>query len=112
MIDDVMSVLHASLNGLMTQQSAIADNIANVSTPGYKAKFVDFATALNAAVANGQTPAPDVATVTISNAPVNQIGNNVDINGETVKAANTSLEYQAVINAVNAKFALLRTAMS
>ena len=112
MSDDVMNVLYASLNGLMTQQSAIANNIANVSTPGYKAKTVDFETALNSAVANGQTPGADVASVGVSTAPGNQIGNNVDLNAETTNAASNSLQYQTVIDALNAKFQLLRTAMS
>ena len=111
MTDPVMSVLYSAMNGLMTRQDAITANLANVSTPGYKAKTVDFEAALRQAVSDGTGSPADVASVSVSNAPVNQIGNNVSIDSETTTAADTTLRYQAVVGSMNAKFQLLRTAI-
>ena len=44
--DPVSAVLNSALDGLSTRQQVIADNIANVDTPGYRATSVDFESAL------------------------------------------------------------------
>jgi flagellar basal-body rod protein FlgB len=111
MIDSTTDVLYSALNGLMTQQSAIADNIANVATPGYQAKTVDFESALQSAVAQGNTPAADPSVLGVSSAASNQDGNNVNLGAETTNAATNSLQYQTVIEALNAKFSILRTSI-
>jgi len=111
MTDDVMSILYSSLNGLMTQQRVIADNISNVSTPGYQAKAVDFESTLRAAIANGTSPSSDPSIVSYTNDPAKQDGNNVNLDAETVAATQNTLQYQAVTDAVNARFQLLRTAI-
>ena len=106
-----IDVLYSALNGLMTQQQAISDNIANVSTPGYQAKQVDFETALQNALSNGGSVPSDTAAVTLSTAAPDQNGNNVDLNQQTVAAADNSLQYQTVIDALNAKFSILKTSI-
>jgi len=111
MTDEIMNVLYSSLNGLMTQQRVIADNISNVSTPGYQAKSVDFETALRDAVSQGTSPAADPSVVSYTGDPSKQDGNNVNLDAETVAATQNTLQYQAVTEAVNARFQLLRTAM-
>jgi len=111
MIDPTMDVLYSAMNGLMTQQSVIANNVANLSTPGFTASEVDFEDALRAAIANGTTPPADPATITPSSAPANQDGNNVDVNTETLNLSNTELRYQAVSGAMSAKFQELGAAI-
>jgi flagellar basal-body rod protein FlgB len=103
--------LHSALNGLMTRQSVIADNIANASTPGYQANQVDFETALRDAL-NNDTAAPmDPATVSPTNDPSNQDGNNVNLEAETMSLSETELRYQAVVNAINGQFSILKTSI-
>ena len=55
-MDPTLDVLHSALNGLMTRQSVLANNIANASTPGFQASQVDFETTLRQAMANGTNP--------------------------------------------------------
>ena len=38
----IMSALHRQLTAAATRQSVAASNLANVDTPGYKARQVDF----------------------------------------------------------------------
>jgi flagellar basal-body rod protein FlgB len=110
-MDTGIDVLHAALNGLMTRQSVIANNIANASTPGFQAKQVDFETALRAAMTGGTTPPTDPAVISPTNAPSKQDGNNVNLDAATMTLAETELRYQAVVNAINGKFSVLKTSI-
>ena len=48
---------NSALDGIALRQRVIADNIANVDTPGYRATSVDFETSLRAAIASGDPSA-------------------------------------------------------
>jgi flagellar basal-body rod protein FlgB len=111
MSDPTMNVLYGALNGLMARQDAIANNVANVNTPGYTAENVDFEDALRSAIADGSDPSNITPTVTPSTDPANANGNNVDLGEQTMSLSDTELRYQAVVDAVNAKFQLLSTAI-
>ena len=45
--------LNSALDGLALRQRAIADNVANIQTPGYHARRVQFEDALTKAVGQG-----------------------------------------------------------
>jgi two-component system chemotaxis response regulator CheY len=47
--DGVGGVLASALDGISARQNVIADNIANVDTPGFRASTIDFETSLRAA---------------------------------------------------------------
>ena len=51
--DAVSRVLDSALDGLSMRQNVIADNIANVDTPGFRATSVDFENSLRSAIATG-----------------------------------------------------------
>ncbi len=44
--DSTMSILSKALDGLTSQQTVISSNLANIDTPNYQPKSVDFQTAL------------------------------------------------------------------
>ncbi len=104
-----VSALTSALNGLSQRQRAIADNIANINTPGYQAKRVAFEDALAASVAQGDgrvTP-----TVKTSLEPTRTDGNNVNLDTETLSNVDTLLRYQFATQAVGGAFASVRTAI-
>lgn len=111
MSDSVTNVLTAALHGLATQQRVISDNIANIQTPGFRAGRVDFETSLRDAVDRGSAPDGSVL-LTQSSDPARSDGNNVNLDTETMDMVQNGLQYQLVIQALNAKYQLLRTAMS
>lgn len=111
MTDITLSVLQSALNGLTERQRVIANNVANLSTPGFTASRVDFEDSLRAAIAAGDAPGPDQAVVTTTADPATQNGNNVNVADQTVGLAETELRYQAVVGAVNARFQILRTSI-
>jgi flagellar basal-body rod protein FlgB len=112
MITDVTtSTLKAALTGLSERQRVIADNIANVNTPGFLAGRTDFESALKSQLADGENPAASGGTVARSLEPTNTNGNNVNLDEETVSATETGLRYQLALNALDGKYSLLRTAL-
>lgn len=111
MLDDItMQALHASLSGLSTRQRAIADNLANVNTPGFLARKVQFEDSLRTATANG-TPGAARPEVLASLEPTNTNGNNVNLDEEVVSLTDTGLRYQLDIEALTTKFKILRSSI-
>ena len=112
MFDDVStSSLKVSVAGLAARQTAIADNIANIETPGYQARKVKFEEALSSAVTSGQSPSTVSPSVQNSLEPTRLNGNNVNLDEETITATETGLRYQLALNALDGKYSLLRTAL-
>lgn len=110
MFDSVTFVaMNSALDGLSMRQRAIADNIANIQTPGYQARRVAFEESLAAAVADGTGAA--TASVDRSMEPTREDGNNVNLDTETLLNIETNLRYQLATQAMNAQFSSLRTAM-
>ena len=99
----------SALDGLALRQRAIANNIANVNTPGYTAKRVQFEDAIARSVAAGNGAAN--ATVERSLEPTRLDGNNVNLDTETLSNVDTVLRYQFAARAVEGTFTGLRTAM-
>ena len=110
MIDSTGSVIYAALNGLAARQRVIANNVANVETPGFIAGRVSFEDSLRAAIAEGDPSGTSVSTLRSAD-PVNVNGNNVSLDNEVVGLTQTDLAYQLMIQAINQKFGLLRTAI-
>lgn len=110
MFDSVSFVaINSALDGLSLRQRVIADNVANIQTPGFLAGKVSFEDSLAAAVADG-SGAVD-ATTSRSLAPTREDGNNVNLDEQTLLNIETNLRYQLATQAVNGTFSKLRVAM-
>ncbi len=109
-MNGVEGVLHSALRGLSLRQRTIADNLANVETPGFLAGRVDFESTLRAAAAAGTAPVDEPA-VARSLQPTRTNGNNVNLDEETVAAVETGLRYELTITALTNKFNGMRTAI-
>jgi flagellar basal-body rod protein FlgB len=110
-LEDTTAVtLHGALTGLAKRQRVIADNIANVNTPGFLAGRVDFEDALRLAVQAGD---PTDASITTARSlePTREDGNNVNLDHEVLSNIDTGLRYQTMLRATDDKFGLLRTAI-
>jgi flagellar basal-body rod protein FlgB len=108
--DDVSSsALRVALSGLSARQKAIANNIANIETPGYQAQKVKFEDALASAVAGGDSPAGVAPSTALSLEPTRLNGSNVNLDEETLSQEDTSMRYQLAIRAMNSQYDQLRT---
>lgn len=110
--DAVSRALTTALDGLSMRQNVIADNIANVDTPGFRATSVDFESSLRSAIAGGDLDASNVsASTSPTDTPVGPNGNNVDLRKETLSAMQSQFQYQMMTRAVSDRHSLLRSAM-
>lgn len=101
--------MNSALDGLALRQRVIADNVANINTPGFLAGRVSFEDSLRAAVADRSGAVS--ARVARSLEPTNTNGNNVNLDTETLSNIDTGLRYQLATQAVDGTFSRLRTAM-
>lgn len=111
MNDVTLDALQASLRGLSVRQRVIADNVANVETPGFQASRVDFESVLKAALEGGESPMRAEAIELPTDDPMSPNSSNVNIDNETVAMIDTGLRYQLMVNALNNKFAVLRSSI-
>lgn len=110
MLDPTMRTLQAAMGGLQARQRVIAQNIANVETPGYLAGRVAFEDSLREAIADGDPGAMEISTRPSLDA-TRMNGSNVNLDEENLELIDTGLRYQLMVEAMNAKFRLLRTSL-
>ncbi|MBI5106277.1 MAG: flagellar basal body rod protein FlgB [Solirubrobacterales bacterium] len=114
LFDTTQLGLERALAGASRRQEAIASNLANVNTPGYQRKDVEFHDALRRAFDRddrkavlGVEPAEQVDR----SAPMRQDGNAVDLDTEAAAQAKNGLEYEALTAVMKARTAILKSAM-
>lgn len=110
MIDHTSGVIQAALRGLAARQRLIAQNIANVNTPGYLASTVSFEDQLRSATSAGDPGAMQLVEST-SSAPTGVNGNNVQLDDEMVELTETQLRYELMIQAMNSKVQVMRASI-
>lgn len=104
--------LTAAIRGAGLRQSALAQNIANANTPGYRREDVDFHSALQQAMGNGESPDQIQFSVQQDpSAPMRADGNSVDIDSESAKLAENGLEYEALVSVARGRIDILDAAM-
>jgi flagellar basal-body rod protein FlgB len=132
LFDTTLKKLESSLDVRLERQNVLAGNLANVDTPGYLPRELDFEAAMAAAQApaNPATPtAPSAAPFEghlsvgssgpMASAPSAQIkvvegtkggldGNGVDLDKTMVELSRNALLYGAAAKATSKKLAILR----
>ena len=113
LFDTARLALERALTGASMRHAALSENIANVNTPGYQRKDVDFHSALQAAMPGGSAAvgATGFAVETDGSAPVRADGNSVDIDTENAGLAQNALEYEALGQVLKARDEILRAAI-
>jgi len=95
------ALISAALDAATMRQQAIAQNIANANTPGYRKISVSFEQHIGAETA----PARPVFTAAAEATPV-------ALDLEVAQLSETVLHHQALLKALNKHYALLATAIS
>ncbi len=100
--------LAAALRGLEAQRQAAEHNIANVETPGFKARRVSFEQALSTAIETGDPTRAGISS-TVSTAPGRIDGSNVELDDEMRSLEVNGLRQQLLTTAINSRYTRLRT---
>ena len=104
--------LQAAIRGSGLRQTALAQNLANANTPGYQRKDVDFESALQSALADGQNlDQLQFGVQTDASAPMQPDGNSVDVDSESAKLAENGLDYETLVTVAKARLEILQSAM-
>ncbi|WP_102346951.1 flagellar basal body rod protein FlgB [Bacillus sp. Marseille-P3661] len=116
-----INLLENSLAYSATKQRVIANNIANVDTPNYKARTVSFKTELENATLKAHRLNEKHIDFTHSsssfqirsqvNTSYNHNGNNVDIDKEMAEMAQNQIYYNLIADRLNSKFNGLKEAL-
>jgi flagellar basal-body rod protein FlgB len=132
--DNTLSHLERSLDVRLVRENVLAANVANVDTPGFRPKDVDFAATM-AAIDGAAREGGGVAQPTLAGAgetesqqvgiaaqdlPIVDVpaggasfdGNTVDLDRTMVAMAENSLQYGASARAAGKKLAILRYVVS
>ncbi len=105
--DDNIQTMARAMTLRSTNQQVIASNIANVDTPGYVARKLDFDASLQAAIAQVD------ATPIIEDSPESALlldGNNVDLEGELAQMDRNKMMYRVTAQLLAAKLKQLNAA--
>jgi len=112
----LVEALTAGLRGAEARQRAIAHNLANLNTPGYKRWDVQFDEADQLALSDTADPEAAEATgpqwVRDTSTSGRPDGNNVDLEAELALMADNGLYQRALATLLTAKLTRLRTAIS
>lgn len=91
MLNPIASRVEQYMDVVSAKQKVTASNIANVDTPGYKTKDIDFTSALSDAA--GANRSPLTTTADVANLPGKPDGNNVSLDREARNLAENALRF-------------------
>jgi len=96
------------------RQQAIASNVANVNTHGYRRIDVNFEAVLNEAIKKGDDINPDsldLEFLQTQNAPINEFGNDVTLDKEVGEMTKNTLKHRAFTILLKKKYQQMDTAI-
>jgi flagellar basal-body rod protein FlgB len=120
----IIDALRRQMAIAAAKQVVAAGNLANVNTPGYRARAVDFTAALErelggtislAGTAEGHlqgTVSEAVGTEEIKGLPMRRDGNNVQIDRELLTMSTAAGEFARAQTALAARFRMVRYALN
>ncbi|HVI98171.1 MAG TPA: flagellar basal body rod protein FlgB [Sphingomonas sp.] len=109
--DTLFGVHAAALEVRSKRMGLLASNIANVSTPGFKAKDLDFQTALAAVEHRGPAAALDEAMQYRVPLEPSLDGNTVDLSTEQTAFAENAVQYQTTLSFLNGRISTITRAL-
>jgi len=111
--DSLFGVHAAALEVRSQRMGLLASNIANASTPGYKAKDIDFQEALGAAENAGGFDAEALQGATKFRVPLEMSmdGNTVDLSTEQTAFAENAIAYQTTLSFLNGRIGQITRAL-
>jgi flagellar basal-body rod protein FlgB len=124
-IYNYVNVLNKAADAANTRNTLISNNIANVDTPNYKRKDIDFESVLQAELAGEKSLDKAVASANQdlstldpqvytdnSSLSYRTDGNNVDIATEEAYLAENQIRYQALVDLISQEFSRYNTVLS
>ena len=111
--DSLFGVHGAALTVRSQRMGVLASNIANASTPGYKAKDIDFRSALAAIETAGGSGGGSIDAAMLYRVPLqpSQDGNTVELATEQTAFAENAVAYQTTLSFLNGRISTITRAL-
>ncbi|MCE5279985.1 MAG: flagellar basal body protein [Planctomycetaceae bacterium] len=111
---DVTTYLEAAVRAAGMRQTAIANNIANLDTAGYRRRAVQFEQTLAAALERGNVSEDDFKAQLVSpmNTPVDDRGNDVSIDQEIGDMVQNTGAYKTYLRLLSKLYRQIEAAVS
>lgn len=119
---DYINVLDKAADASWTRESLITNNIANVNTPNYKRRDLNFESVLNEQLGSCKHESLDAKMRTVDIGQLNPMvytdhsslsyrldGNNVDIDTEEAELASEQIKYQALTTSISKEFSRMKS---
>ena len=107
----ILQLLQGYLKVASDRQQTVSANIANVDTPGFHTKDVNFQTALRRVMSDESGARLQPISADVQGLPERPDGNNVNIDRESMMLAETQLQYQMGVQLIKAEFHRLLVAI-
>src|SRR5579884_2814859 len=111
LVDTTQQVLEAAMSGSELRQTLLTNNLANVDTPGYQAQDVNFQTALQNALANGQSVDQVSFQPVTTPGAAGPDGNGVSANQQEAYMSENGLLYETLTEIAAQREHIMLTAM-
>ena len=117
-IGNQINLIHEMMARSQERQQVISSNIANVNTPQYRARDIQFNRVLNDIIEGTETSTHSKSTIAagsvyeVAGLKVREDGNNVDIDHELGQLDKNVLMFKTYSEILGAKLSLLRTAIT
>ncbi|NLW84832.1 MAG: flagellar basal body rod protein FlgB [Phycisphaerae bacterium] len=111
---NILGLLEAGIRAEGLRQQAIANNIANMHTQGYRRSDVNFEEALNKAMGGQATLEPESLEFELHqtlNTPVNENGSDVNLDNEVGEMVKNSIRHRAYILLMKKRYQQMHEAM-
>ncbi|MCR5503347.1 MAG: flagellar basal body rod protein FlgB [Lachnospiraceae bacterium] len=121
---DYVNVLQKAADASWQRHEVLSNNIANVNTPGYKRRDIDFESQLRQALGESRYESVDSKVAHLSskdlrpriftdasNFSYRMDKNNVDIDTESVELASNQLKYDGLGTSIQHEFQMLQSVM-
>ena len=107
--DSLFGVHGAALQVRSARMGVLASNIANATTPGFKARDIDF----RAAMAGVEGGRGDLSAATMYRVPTqtSMDGNTVELSHEQTAFAENAIQYQTTLSFLNGRISTITRAL-
>lgn len=122
---DYINLLTKAADASWKRESVISNNIANVDTPGYKRKDLDFEGVLTEEIGRCKHRSLDSKVSELDMSKLNPTvytdsstyayrmdGNNVDIDTENVELASEQIKYEGLTSSISSQFERMKSVIS
>lgn len=110
MAESLFGVHGAALEVRSQRMGVLASNIANASTPNFKARDIDFQAALGAVEQQGASGVGDALKYRVPTQP-SMDGNTVELSTEQTAFAENAVQYQTTLSFLNGRIGQITRAL-